>query len=511
MTDTKERASNFIFIILCMGCLLIPSVGMFIRPTQISYENRELAELPSLWSADGTFNRAFFDGLSDYVADHIALRDQLTAAQAIAEERIFSVSARDSVIAGDRDWLYYTATLDDYLHVDQISDRELYNIAHNVYLIQEYCTLLGKKFLFTIPPNKNSLYDEQMPAVYRRERERNIENGRAESDFERLLPYLEAEGVHYIDLDRLFSEQEAVLYYRKDSHWNNEGARLVYNALLDELGIGHENYEDLEPAITNDYIGDLNQMLYGAAAQPEEALHYLNSKDYFYYENGEAVTAPDSDMVEENEVETINPLGKGNLLMYRDSFGNSLIPFLSEHFSYAYYSKIVPYPLSDLVTKLPDYVIIEKVERHLPTLAEVAPVMSAPLRTFSAERMEAAWSPATLAASYDGVFYRFSGDLTPYSFKVNAPELQEELLKDDSLHILSDDCKIYIEIEDAGAVTDYEAFLTSKSVDGEAHDHCFDCYVPALSALEPDAVVRVIAETDGKYLIAAQEKLGSLL
>ena len=56
-----------------------------------------------------------------------------------------------------------------------------------------------------------------MPARYQtRENEK--------SDAERFAAFLEKEGVHSLDLFRLFAEQDEVLYYARDSHWNEKGA-----------------------------------------------------------------------------------------------------------------------------------------------------------------------------------------------------------------------------------------------------------------------------------------------
>ena len=51
--------------------------------------------------------------------------------------------------------------------------------------MQDYCESRGARFLFTIAPNKSSLYPEHMPARYLTED--------ADGSYERVLPYLEQE------------------------------------------------------------------------------------------------------------------------------------------------------------------------------------------------------------------------------------------------------------------------------------------------------------------------------
>ncbi len=516
---SRDNAYNIIFILAVMALFLIPSLGMAVYPTTVSYENRELKEKPSVIGPDGGFNKGIFDDVSDYVADHIALRNEISALYAVLNAEIFSVSARDSVILGEDGWLYYTASSDDYLHKDPISGRELFNIAHNLALIQEYCELLGKKAVFAIAPNKNSLYGEHMPKAYKDAKDRfNNEF----SDMERLMPYLKAEGVNYVDLEELFKAQDETLYYKKDSHWNNKGALLVYNELMKKVGIAAVDLSeeaagttvpDLSdiasgavaldfskevPEASDDFIGDLNKMLYGIAAKPEERLNYIKNRTYFYYnsnDSGEVLDLDDAEMVEKNEVETVNPYGSGNLLMYRDSFANSLIPYLSQSFSYAYYSKIVPYNLTDLVTRSPDYVMIEKAERHLPTFAEVPPVMSAPSRQIGEERENAELLGKPLEIKNDGAYYNITGWLK-------------------AADVVSEDSRIYVALgasdsaEDSfnisGAGLAYEAFLTS----GKAGDFGFSCYIPASLGQLEDMDISVIVESEGKYFEERWNKAG---
>lgn len=75
-------------------------------------------------------------------------------ANALVNGKIFQVSTASGVIQGSGGWLYYKDSLDDYLGINQLSDRGLFNIAHTLSLMQKNLTARGKKFLFTVAPNK---------------------------------------------------------------------------------------------------------------------------------------------------------------------------------------------------------------------------------------------------------------------------------------------------------------------------------------------------------------------
>lgn len=63
--------------------------------------------------------------------------------------------------------------------------------------------------------------------------------------------------------------------------------------------------------------------------------------------------------------------------MYRDSFGNALLPFLAEAFESAYFSRALPYRLNELDEQEADALVIERAERFLPDMASQAPEMEA--------------------------------------------------------------------------------------------------------------------------------------
>ena len=459
----KKNTSYIIYIVIVIGLCLIPLVGMTVRPTTQTTENKILTKWPDLMTEDG-INQNFLEEAGNYFTDHFAFRQELVDADAALRSKVFEVSAVDSVIVGENDWLYYEATLDDYQHKNSVSDRMLFNIAHNLSMMQKYTELLGKSFVFTIAPNKNSLYDENMPEQY------NYQMAEL-SDRERLEPWLESEQVNYVDLYSLFEEQEEVLYYARDSHWNNRGAVLVYKELLETFGRPYIDYEALGYDIVDDYYGDLNLMLYPVGAEPENDYQY--KKDFSWsYVQGTDVT--------DQYIQTVCPDGSGNLLMYRDSFGNTLLPYFAQTFSQATFSQIVPYQMSDLVTAAPDVVILEKVERHLPTLGSVAPLMGAVL-SFPTGEQVLAEEGATLTLAKEGSYWRFSGIVDEKQLDV--------------------DSRIYLEISDGENGGIYEAFCIEKTENGVKSDFGYQMYISEIMLNGSSFKVKVMAEKDDQLLI----------
>ena len=264
------------------------------------------------------------------------------------------------VVLGKKGWLYYAPTLGDYCGTDSLRDGELAAVVNNLALMQEYCESLGCRFLFVSAPNKNTLYPDFMPG-YR---------AALTHDIHRLIPLLEAAGVPYADLYSAFAQQPETLYFAHDSHWNSRGAALAadeINAAFGRAGGYFSRPFDGEEA----HRGDLYEMLYPAAADPET--DPVSSQNLRYTRKG-SDTRPDSI--------TIQTTGEGNstLLAFRDSFGNSLYPYLADSFAEARFSRLTAYDLLLAEDMGADCVLVELVERNLVYILQNVPVMPAPER-----------------------------------------------------------------------------------------------------------------------------------
>lgn len=358
------KKTSILFIAACLVLCLIPSVGMLFFPTTQTTENKAMAPMPKLTTEEGALNQLFFKEFETYFNEHIALRNQLVYMDASIQSTLFQQSNVSGVICGTDGWLYYSSTLDDYLGRNVLSDRALYNLAHNFALIQDYLQERGIDFVLTIAPNKNTLYGENMPYY------NSVVVDPAHSA-ELLGPLLEEQEVSYLDLFALFRAQEETLYLKRDSHWNIKGARLVYDAIMDALEIAHEDYSTVEPKTVETADGDLNKMLYSFYGPTETDYSYELPQNYTY--------ANSADSVEDGWIITENQNGTGKLLMFRDSFANTLIPFLSNEFQTAYYSKGEPNALErNVEAYAPDCVVIQKVERNISNYLDNPPIITPP-------------------------------------------------------------------------------------------------------------------------------------
>lgn len=359
----KKKFGYAAFAALILALCLVPSVGMFFAGQSEAGGNEVLASLPSLRDHEGKLNTGYLNQLTDYVEDNYFLRPQFVTAWSALNQRVLRTSIADNVLLGRNGWLYFADTLGDYTGSELLDGREVFSAVRNLALMEEYCQSQGVQFLFAIAPNKNTVYPEHMPALPVFSQENNRKTlGRA----------LTEAGVSFLDLSAAFESQREVLYFTQDSHWNSKGAALAADWINTALYRGAPRYfygGSFTPAA--DHRSDLYDMLCPTGTWLETDQKY-DGKLVFDYD------APIRSA--ENMTIMTTGQGRGSLLMFRDSFGNLLYPYLADSFAHALFSRATDYRLNLIQEREAEYVVVELVERNLDYLLQNVPVMPAPVR-----------------------------------------------------------------------------------------------------------------------------------
>ncbi len=357
-----KKIGSIIFIIVFLSICAAPLIGMMLGYENANVEKRTVTIAPSIYTKDG-INSEFIHELDDYFTDNFAFRTNLITANAYITGTVFGESVSEKVIIGKDGWLFFSPTLDDYKRVDLLTDNEIYRLYKTLEIQREYLERKGVDFIFAIAPNKASIYGECMPIRYM-----VIEE---QSNADNLYNILKEKEFDFVNLHELLVNQDEQIYHKLDTHWNNKGALLAYNAILDKIsrqsGFSFDTHTELMPTLETTWSGDLGGMLYPSANLLDEQLIYALEKEY--------TSARPIKSLEDMTIKTASASGKLNLLMLRDSFANALIPMMSNEFSEAIYSRAVPYDYNEIITDDIDVVILEIVERNLPELLKQAPLM----------------------------------------------------------------------------------------------------------------------------------------
>ncbi len=405
----KTGAILFVAVFLLMA--LFPFVGMLMFGPAQPAAKEYLALPPELTDQDGVFNLDFLNDAADYLRDRFWLRQEMITADAVVEAAVFGESASEKVILGQDGWLFYAETLDSYQGQNPLSERQLWAAAHTLRMIRDYAMGQGAETWFIPVPNKNSIYGEYMP--------KSASPAPGSKNYDRLLEELGNEGVAVVDLMEplLDHKKEVQLYQRLDSHWNNLGAALANDVILDairhtanltgsekleQIGIAKRAFVPTDFQAIQDHKADLYTMLYPAGRELDLQYYPLREPCYTYVRPVRST--------EDLRINTTCETGTGSLLMFRDSFGNTLHSFLAEDFAEACFSRLMPYDLRMLESTQADVLLIEITERHLEWLAQRAPIMPAPIRDKKLLDARAA-DEIRLNAAEESGFFRVDGVL----------------------------------------------------------------------------------------------------
>jgi hypothetical protein len=362
MGQNKDpMGQNFkkLFTAIIIAVCLIPFLGMLIFGESPPGANEITVFHPELLNEDGGVNNEFLSDFSNYMEKRFWLRQELITVNSGLMVSIFGISPVRDVILGKSGWLFYNETTDDFLHKNTLSDNKIDEIAQKLKNIEDYCGQNGKKFVFVIAPNKNSIYPEYMPYLG----DRRGERGNAAQ----LLEKLELYGVTYVNLFETFAlykqSHHNILYHKLDTHWNNLGAAVAADAVISAAGHYDKSFSKVLYDITNDFKGDLYTMLYPTGKRLDENMNFRDAIGTLpYIKNFNIVEG-----IGETSVTLIteNPREIEKVLVFRDSFGNALYPFIAGSYGDAVFLRKTPYLVELAEEYESDTVIIEIAERNL--------------------------------------------------------------------------------------------------------------------------------------------------
>jgi len=163
------------------------------------------------------------------------------------------------------------------------------------------------------------------------------------------------------------------LYHRTDTHWNDRGAWVAYAAIVRALGVAGEPAPRASfdapsvPVPGLDLAGMLG--LTGALTEDDLPLRPRVPRRARIVEPAR----PDARLMDARLVTEQPDRSRPRAVVFRDSFGSALIPFLSEHFSRAVYLWQYNMDPEVVLAEHPHVVIQEWVGRRLSTLPPYDP------------------------------------------------------------------------------------------------------------------------------------------
>jgi hypothetical protein len=364
----RSRVADVALVLSFLGLLWLPlavqSLGLDLGKLA---ENRARATCPEL-KLQRDVLAAFPARFEAYFNDSFGLRDQLIRGNNLVRVSLLGISTSSQVMIGRRGWLYYLASgaIDDLRGTHPLSQEELARWAEALEERRDWLERRGIRYLVMFAPNKHTIYPEYMPVSFRRVSR--------ETRYDQLYRYLrEHTRLELLDLREplLKAKSEARLFYRRDTHWNDHGAFIAYQAIATALG---RWYPRMDPSPLSSFrpVGMVRKnpdlsLLLGLGEELPDRDYTLEPR--FTRQAREADPGPGLSRREIPDkwpvaMECDDP-GLPRAVFFRDSFSIALIPLLSEHFSRSLYLWHCGFDAEIVEREHPQIVIEEAVERTL--------------------------------------------------------------------------------------------------------------------------------------------------
>ncbi|HVS39712.1 MAG TPA: hypothetical protein VMS17_29415 [Gemmataceae bacterium] len=380
---TASRAAFIASFAALIACPLLASLFGFGPAAQLN-EKRRLAPPPQ-FGLKGRLLAAFPAAFDAYFNDHFAFRDQLVYAYQRTLVQGLGVSPQPDLVAIGRDgWLYYVPlAMDEYRAERPFTQAELADLAAKFEEQRTWLAARGIRYVVVVAPDSQTINPEHLPAW--------VGRPAGPSRLDQLMAYLPAHtSVTVVDPREALrqAKQRERVYSKTDTHWNMRGSFVACQGVVDAL---RGWFPAVQPLNRSDYIeatpdsagGDLAIML-GFPELYHEELVLLKPIRSFHWRAGPEFTAPApmpfsldwfhmigaADFTAESDGADLP-----KAVIFHDSFGYLMRPFLSESFRRVVFHAARDLPQNrELVEReKPDVVIDELVERSLAPATPTAP------------------------------------------------------------------------------------------------------------------------------------------
>lgn len=325
----KSKIRSILFAIIILGL----SVINVTRPTKVfsSKENRYLQQFPEL-TLSNIFSGDFSTDFEKYASDQFIGRDNWIGLKTLSQL---------AMLKKDNGRVYFGK--DDYLFdVESGLDEKQFHL--NMEYINIFANSIGEKIKITalLIPTKTQVLEDKLPAYA------------PVIDEEKLVEQIKEnlnKDIIVTDLINTFKEHaNEYIYYKTDHHWTSKGAFYAYEKYLQSIGSN--------PLKERDFIIDLvSDEFYGTSYRKAnfylgkpDAIHKYTGKNPIDYEIHFNSSPEPGDLYDNSflnktdkysyflggdkalvEINTSIKNGK-TIVVLKDSFGNSMVPFLIHNY-----------------------------------------------------------------------------------------------------------------------------------------------------------------------------------
>ncbi len=329
-----KKLRNYPFLIIMSILILgISFLNLIKKDTEFSeMENRYLAQKPVL-TLGNLLDSSFGTQYETYVNEQFPFRSQWITGKAIAET-LLGKQENNGVIKGKGGYLF-----PKQLNVEK-------QLKKNVNAIQDFGKAMGAKTYVSIVPNSYNILRDYLP------------KGTPNIDQEALIAqcyqtFTQEKNMINIDLESILMEHKnEYIYYRTDHHWTTLGAYYGYLQFCNAQGLPPVDISKLTANSIENFTGTYDAKYKGIGIKPDTITYYSIPIEKMVVDKEEKSSLYDLEKTKVRDkyamflhgnhpVSVIyakeNEHNQGKkLLLLKDSYANSMVPFLTYNYQEIY-------------------------------------------------------------------------------------------------------------------------------------------------------------------------------
>ena len=320
-------------------------VGMFLLDcvtpdrTVSELENTTLTQRPKVTAqilSSAGLNR-FVNDYTQYTKDQIPGRDAWISLQSFVETALLQKTQSGGILLGDKGQMF-----DRTYGLVSSEERTL---PRNIAAVASLAARCPGKVYVMVAPAASSIYPERVPA--------HAPLLQEESYLGQIQAAVEQAGGVYLPLeDALSAHKDEYIYYRTDHHWTTLGAYYAYSELCGALGLEPFDRAAHTAVDVPDFYGTFYSRARTWNAQPDTLTYYDLDNPLTIYTvtgpgmptEGQTTGLYDLDKLDvydkyaaflhgNNGLSRVEGDGEGRILVIKDSYANSFVPFLTANYA----------------------------------------------------------------------------------------------------------------------------------------------------------------------------------
>jgi hypothetical protein len=294
-------------------------------------ENRMLQQMPS-FSWDNLLSGKFSLAAEKYLSDQFPFRDTWVGIKSAAE-LLRQKRDNNGVYFGKGGYL-----------LQKPQQLNMAILAENIAAVNRFAEALSAEVFFLPAPSSVQILQERLPP---------FAQPRQAGELQKIIAEQLAAHIQLIDTgSALAAHREEYIYYKTDHHWTSLGAYYAYREAANFLGYTALNLDDITiEQVSDNFYGTLHAKSGHRFIQPDAIQIFKPKKELvcrvaYVYDNRSADSLYAREQLRNKDqyaiflggnhalvcITTQNETGR-KLLIVKDSYANSLVPFLVNHYA----------------------------------------------------------------------------------------------------------------------------------------------------------------------------------